>query len=236
MTVPRSIGFLLVTLAALLVAGGCAPSQPSLESGPDAEITHDGLVRVDRVRRFSRVWLRPGADLSGYRKLMLVDAGVHYRRPDKQPRDLALPNERQLEFMRNGLRDALSDEIAGRKGWEVVEARGPDVLVLRGALIDLFVTQDRELGGRDRYYTTSAGEATLVIELFDSESLEILVRIADRRAAAKDDSSWRNDEITNRAAAKRLLRSWARRLADGLDYARGVTPLELPPANDAAAD
>ena len=236
MNVPHSIGLRLILLAISLSALACAPSKPALESGPDAEITHDGLVRVDRARRFDRVWLRPGADLSGYQKLVLVNAGVHYRRPGKEPRELALPNERQLEFMRNGLRDAFSDEIAKRQGWEIVESPGPDALILRGALIDLYVTQDRELGGRDRYYTTSAGEATLVIELFDSESGEILLRIADRQAATKDTSSWRNDEITNRAAAKRLFRLWARRLADGLDYAREVTPLTLPPSTDDSED
>ena len=72
-----------------------------------------------------------------------------------------------------------------------------------------------------------AGAATLVIELFDSQSLEILARIADRRAIEHDSSSWRNDPMANRAAARRTFRYWARKLADGLETARTMQlPLE----------
>jgi hypothetical protein len=107
------------------------------------------------------------------------------------------------------------------------------VLVLRVALIDVFLASPPEGAGRDRSYGSTAGQATLVVELFDSQSLEILARIVDRRAAERDASSWRNDEITNRRAAKRLFTIWARRLVEALEFARSIElgDPEAPPAD-----
>jgi hypothetical protein len=40
-------------------------------------------------------------------------------------------------------------------------------------------------GGRDQSYTVSYAEVTLIVELRDSESGEILARVADRRDPAE---------------------------------------------------
>lgn len=213
------IRFVSAAVMALLL--GCGTTVPTLETGPNAEITHDGLHRVDRSRRFDRAWVKPGASLEGYTKVMLVGAGIHYKRPPKRVHHEYALSEKQLTHMREGLRDAFADALEENGGWQIVTERGPDVLVLRGALIDLVVTAPTDGFGRDRSYSSSVGQATLVIELFDSESLEILLRIADR-GLAENESSWRNDEITNRAAARRLFRKWAYRFRSALDAARTV--------------
>lgn len=198
----------------------CAMAPPTVETGPGAEVTHDGLHRVDHPRRFQRVWVKPGARLDGYSKILTVDAGIHYTREPKSTRDEFPLTEKQLANLREGLREAIEDDLARDGRWSLVKQRGPDVIALRVALIDVFLTAPPEGGGRDRSYGSSAGAATLVVEVFDSESLEILARIADRRVAERDSSSWRNDAITNRAAAKELFVKWARRLGDALEFAQ----------------
>ncbi len=173
--------------------------------------------------------MKPDLDLSGYSKLLPVDAGVHYKRPPRRiQREFPL-TERQMAFVRDGLREEIAAEITRRGGWTFVAEPGPDVLLIRGAIIDLVVTTPGSDTGRSQTYSRSIGAATLVIEIYDSESLEILARIADRQEITHDSTSWRNDPITNRAAAKRTFRLWARKLADGLEAARSLAP-QLEPA------
>ena len=78
-------------------------------------------------------------------------------------------------------------------------------------------------GRREIPITVTAADLVLTGEgRFDSQSLEILARIADRGVAERDSSSWRNDAITNRQAAKRLFQDWARRLGDALESAQSL--------------
>jgi hypothetical protein len=212
----RRLALGAICLALALISVGCARRGPTIEMGPDAEITHDGLHRIDRTRRLQRVWVKPDLDLRSYSKLRPIDAGVHYRRPPNEHRGEWPLNEAQTTFVREGLRNAMQRELERQGDWEFVTESGPDVLVIRGAIIDLVVTASGGDVGRNRSYGRSVGQATLVIELFDSESLEILARIADRREISRDTSSWRDDPITNRAAATRTFRDWARRFARAL--------------------
>lgn len=226
----------LVFLLCFLV--GCSQtSGPLIETGPDAEVTHDGLHRVRRSRNFQRAWVKPDFTLAGYTKILPVDAGIHYRRPPRRSRGEFALSEEQVERLRAGLADAVEAELTHDGRWEIVQESGPDTLVLRGAIIDLVVTVPPDRAGRDRTYVSSAGEATLVVELFDSESLEILARIADRRAVTRNDSTWwRSDSINNRAAARSVFRSWARRLREALEFARTLEGPQVESGGDGTSD
>ena len=46
--------------------------------GPNAEISFDGLHRVDNSQN-QYVWVKPGLSLAGYNKVRLVGAGIEYR-------------------------------------------------------------------------------------------------------------------------------------------------------------
>ena len=136
----------LLMLATMLA---CAPRVPTIQTGPDAEVTHDGLHRVTGARRIQRAWVKPNLDLQPYSKLLPVSAGIHFRRPPrKASREFAL-SEAQQEFIRDGLRTALQEELERRGKWEFVTEPGPDVLVMRGAIIDLVVTASNDLSARD---------------------------------------------------------------------------------------
>src|SRR5512134_75116 len=77
----RIAAFGISTLAAALFAGtgGAAPKQPRIETGPDAEVTFDGLVRVQRSV-VDAAWVKPTLDLTPYKKLMVVSQGVSFRK------------------------------------------------------------------------------------------------------------------------------------------------------------
>jgi len=61
----------------------------------------------------------------------------------------------------------------------------------------------------------------MYIELYDSVSGEILARAIDRRADRSHGIMTWSNRATNRADAKRILRTWAGWLREGLDEVHG---------------
>jgi hypothetical protein len=99
-------------------------------------------------------------------------------------------------------------------GFNVVNGAAEDVLLVRAAIIDLDITAPDDLtSGRSKTFTTSAGSATLYMELYDSLSGDILGRAADRQTVrqGKGRLSWSN-RVTNKSDAQRMLRRWADQL------------------------
>ena len=123
---------------------------------------------------------------------------------------------RQFEAL---VSDIFAEELQKLERFELVDEPGPDVLMVRGGLLDVtsYVPPD-PIGGRSFVYLSAVGEATLVLELRDSESGTILARSIDRRAAETiGDSLSQANSVTNSAEARRLIRHWATRLREGLD-------------------
>ena len=84
-------------------------------------------------------------------------------------------------------------------------ADGENVLILRPAIINLDVSApDTNSAGMQRAYTTSAGEMTLLLELLDATTGEVLVRIVDRRQAMDTGRMQWSNSVTNAAEAKPL--------------------------------
>jgi hypothetical protein len=107
-------------------------------------------------------------------------------------------------------------------GFPVVEAPDDHVLLIRPAIIDLNVAApDTNRAGRSDSFTASPGQMTLVIELFDSVSNEILARAIDRRTARNVGNIRWTTRGTNRDAARRILRRWAGMLVAKLDEVHG---------------
>lgn len=218
-------------LALALFALACAPGAPRFQTGPDAEFTHDGLLRLEHTA-FDRAWARPGLDLSGYRRILLVSDGIRYKRPKDAKRaagDFALrPFEReQLEVeLRGALVQALFDDGT----WKIAEVEGRDVITLRVALIDIVVTAPPEpLSSRDDVLLESAGTARLVLELYDSVTREALARVTDRgEFAPAGERLMRSSSISNRAEIRRTFRGWASLLRRRLDELRTLRLPEAP--------
>ena len=74
-----TIGVALSALVGTSVLATTADARRArIQTGPDAEITHDGLHRVDRTTA-DRVWVKPDIDLSIYNKMILVGAPFSFR-------------------------------------------------------------------------------------------------------------------------------------------------------------
>lgn len=206
-------------LAGLLVA--MLVGAPAAAGDKLPEVDSDGLhlVKDSKVRI---AYVRPGATLGQYRRVMLLDCYVEFVEDwqrDYNMSQLGLSgrvSDKDAERIKRDLaaefRKVFTDELT-KKGYPVVEEPAPDVLLLRPALINVDVTAPDILSAsRSRTYVQSAGAMTLYMELYDATTETLLARVIDPQA---DDPAWaqRADRVTNKAAADRILRDWAELLA-----------------------
>jgi hypothetical protein len=204
------------------------PAFAAKESAP--EVTKDGLHLYKQTKE-RLAYVRPGATFTQYKKVALLDCYVEFskdwvndynrdqRDPSRRIRDSDL--ERAKTALQKDFRKIFTEELQQDGRYQVVDSGGPDVLVLRPALINIQVNApDLMTAGPSSTYVQSAGAMTIYLELWDSASNTILARVVDGQA---DPSLYgqRSSSVTNRAAAERMMRSWADELRSRLDLVRG---------------
>lgn len=213
--------------ACLLALAGCAsgPIEPKLGEGE----TYDGLREVTNAR-VSQAWIRPGLDLSDYARILPVNAGVQYRDVRPPPTrgmssgrsEFPVPAEARARF--EGLvTDIFREELQKQDRFEIATEPGPGVLVILGGLLDVVSNVPPEPMGRGEVYLSQVGQATLVLELRDSETNTVLARVLDRRAAEKVSGMTWSNTVSNTAEVRRLIRAWAARLRTMLDAVPALT-------------
>ncbi len=213
---------MLVFLSLLIVA--CTSAPPALQTGPDAEYTFDGLVRVDNSR-FRNAWADPEVDFSQYNKVLPGGAEFEFRAVSKTARRMSHSSRSEFwisDTDRDKLVDTVSDifkdELSKARGWEATDEVGPDVLILRGALLDIVSFVPPDMVGRSEVYLSSVGEATLVVEGIDSMSGEVVFRAVDRRTIETAGSTMiRANTVTTWAEVRRWARRYATILREGLE-------------------
>lgn len=214
----------IFAFAAFVLLVGCA-SEPSIQTGPDAETTFDGLVRIDNAR-FRAAWIDPDIDLTHYNKIMPGGAEFQFRSVQKvSSMEARRSNENEFwmsDSTKQKLIDTVSevfnDELARSEHFEITDEPGADTLVIVGALHDIVSRVPPDIIGRGDIYLSSIGEGTLVIQLSDSLSGEVIYRAVDRRAAERTGgTAIRSNSASNWGEVRRWARRWATSLREGLD-------------------
>lgn len=226
----------LVVVSTLLSLVSTAPTFAAGKAETPPASTFDGLVLLPGTE-VAMAYVRPGADFSGYERLMILDTPVAFRKgwaDDQRRNSASRVTGRDIERMKQDVaelfREVFIDKLDTESGYPVVQEADADVLLLRPAIIDLDVTvPDVFSSSRSYNFAASAGSATLFLELYDSVSGEILARVLDRKSArnAGDFMRWSN-RVSNRAAAKQVLGEWAGLLRQRLDeiHGRSERPIE----------
>lgn len=178
------IGWMWLAISMMLV--GCmssGPTGPTARTGAEAEVTHDGLVRVDHAG-FAAVWVKPEAGINRYKSMIVVQPSFHYRSAPRRGSlgaEFEVP-ERKREKFEEVVTESFANSLASSKYYTLATAPGPDTLLIVSALHDVVSYMPPQQPGRDRMYVTRFGEATLILELRDSQTNEVLARVAERRA------------------------------------------------------
>ncbi len=225
-----------LTVALLLSLGVCAALPASAASKAETKaavneiMSHDGLEQV-KTKQADLVYARPGASLAGYTKVMLGPIDVAFSKswdPKRPGSSFRITNE-EREDIRSGVAKIVRDEfiktLQAKDGYQVVDTAGPDVLKLKASIINLYVNApDVATAGLTRTYVSSAGEMTLVLEAYDSETGQVLSRVVDRQESdmrGGGKMSWSN-RVMNTSEAELIASDWARKLRKALDKAHGV--------------
>jgi hypothetical protein len=176
---------------------------------------------------FKETWVAPDADFTKFDKLYIWEAAFQYRDvgPARRTRSTMM-NSRHREFgMSEGDRekfeevisDAFVKEIQRARNFQLVEEVGPGTLIMRGAVLDIISLVPPELTGRSEVFLASIGEATLVMELIDSGTGNVLAVVAERRAMQRPGGTVDLSSMpTNNATIIADVKRWARRAANTL--------------------
>jgi hypothetical protein len=190
----------------------------------EENVSFDGLVPVEESRVYS-AFIDPDADFGVFQRVAILEPLVAFRsnwqRDQNRSRSRnvrASDMERIKEDVASIFKDVFEEQLEAA-GFEVVNYRDEDVLLLRPAIVDLDVTApDLRSANRSRTYTANFGAATLYLEMFDSLTSDIIGRAADRRGAGRAGGfGTAANRVTNRAAARREFRVWADKLVEFLN-------------------
>jgi hypothetical protein len=214
---------LALLLAATLVA--CSSTRPTTIDEP---ATMEGLQRVD-VKGIDAVYRKPGTDFGRYRRLLMRDVDISFSRgwEDNHRSAAASWSRVDSERIRRELAELFMNvarqELQDRGGYELVTEAAPDVLEIRPSIVDLYINApdlSRDNPGIIKSYTTDAGRMTLVAELRDSITGEILARAYDKREDMRSQTWQWTTSVTNSQKARLAIQGWARALREALDGAR----------------
>jgi len=194
------------------------------------EVTEEGLHRVPDSK-LAVVYAEPGADLSSYDSVKIVDVYVAFKKNWERDHNRSASSlstrvkPQDMERIKASLAEQFHDvfsEVLTEGGYAVTEETGENILLVRPAIIDLDPeAPDIRSATATRTYTRSAGEMSLYIELYDSLTGDLIAKALDRQIdrSNADFMTWSN-RASNSAAAKRILKGWAEILRDALDEAR----------------
>ncbi len=206
-----SFGLLLFSI----LASACT-SQPRVATTVDTNF--EGLTVV-RSERFEQAQLRPGIDFTTYRSVFVADAEVEFRTPNRSQSEFPLSTE-QRERLADVLDTAFQNEFAGNGSMPVAAGPGPDVVELGVRVIDVVArvpARTASVIGATSIALEATGTVTLVLEVRDSESGEILARGVETRAVRGAAALRGNDMITRWEDVDGLAARWATAARAGLE-------------------
>lgn len=238
----------LAVLTLLTVAGSvpifaCASRggpDPQIETGRHAEVTADGLVRI-RNTGFAHAWVKPGVVFADFDSVALAPLLVAYKRA---PRSHGTPstiegnhllNEQQLATFKRYFTDAFQREFSRDGAYELIVTPTDRTLILVPAIVDLVMLVSTDTNRIDESFSSSTALMTLLLDVRDARTGEVVARIAERRAARTPGSEgtnslYRSDFVNTATAFRSTFGNWAGHLRDYLDRARQLAPIVAEPS------
>jgi len=225
--VNKTILIILTLLVfSLLSSSAFAKSDP-----PETSI--EGLTLVEKDRR-GEIYADPGADWSEYSQIQLQRATVSFRKNWKRDQNRYDPfkvKDQDIEKVKSGLSDLFHDvfteELSANGSYTMSESSGADVMTIKPRIVDLDIAApDTMRAGMSKSYTEQAGRMTLMLEIYDSISGDLIAKVSHRQDAPRYGFMQWTTSVSNNAEARRMLQKWAAALRVRLDEARSKKPAE----------
>jgi hypothetical protein len=198
------------------------------------EYTVEGLKLVPGTQNIAYVWAKPGANLAQYSRINMAEPEVAFRKNFKRDfnkgtagRGITAHDMDQIKGRISKLFLEVFMEELSAGGYTLTTERAEDVLTVKPAILNLDINAP-DIGSASRVgtLTTSAGSMTLYLELYDSETNDLLAQALDPAAdRVSKVHQWQTGPL-NRQAARRMMEPWAKALREGLDEARKTSDQE----------
>jgi len=212
-------------LLALTVAFTSSPAATNKEL--DQALSRGGLKKIE-VEGLDLAYARPGASLAAYKRVQLEPVQVEFRKskdPARTGSAVKLSSEERERIRANMARvvhEEFLKELQKSSNYQVTSEPGADVLRVKPRVLDLYMNAPDVGPARSRTLVSSAGEMTLVADLADSRSGQVLARVADQRDASKGGRMYLVNGKVNEEEARKIAGGWAQILRKALDKAHGI--------------
>jgi uncharacterized protein DUF3313 len=228
MSIRRRSSVLLTAGVALALAVAIPSSMTGIARAGEPPAEWDGLVRT-KHKQLDNFYVRPGADLSGYKRIRLDPAEVSFAKnwkPNETRRDPANRlNDEDIERIRSTVAsefDKVFREELTKAGYMLTDEDGEDVLRATPMIVNLYISApDKMSPGRSTTYVSSTGQLTLVLALSDSVTGEHLVRAVDTHRGRDTGRFNVSSSVNNLATARDAFDKWSEILITGLKEANG---------------
>ena len=182
----------------------------------------DGLAQV-KAKNVDLLYLRPGANFKGYKAIVLDPTEVAFKKDwhkdmNRSRRGAGRYSEadvrRTIDEAQGKLRSIFEKRFR-EMGFDIVPSPAENAMRVFVGVANVDVTAPEvKSHGINRTYAEQAGQATLVVEVRDSLSGELLGRAVDH-AVAGDSIATLRTSTSNWADFEHLFNQWARISANG---------------------
>jgi len=224
----KMISWILVPLLLSVVATPTAAKK----NEPPA-ISVEGLTLVEKDRR-GEIYADTDVDWGDYSKIQLQQASVAFKKNWKREQNRYQSfkvRDQDMEKIKTGLSDlfheVFAEELSTEGGYVMTATSAEDVMTIIPSIVDLdVVAPDTRSPGITTTYTEQAGRMTLKLEIYDSQTGDLIAKMSDRQESPRRGYMQWTNSVTNTAEARRMLKKWAKALRVRLDEARSNSPAE----------
>jgi hypothetical protein len=224
-----TLGIALCSLALPLLLLPATASSASSSKALEEAMSQGGLHKI-KVKNIELAYAKPGATLANYKRIKIDPVDVAFNpswdptRTGSNIKVSSAERQRILDGVAKLVQEEFAREITSGSSYTLTEDSGDDVLQVKIHIVNLSVSapDTGDSFGRSRTYVVSAGEMTLVAELIDSKSGEVIARVVDRREARSAGPVALSGSVYNQGEARSIAASWARILRKALDNAHGI--------------
>jgi len=202
----------------------------SMDDWEFPEYTVEGLKRVPHPESLTVVYAEPGANLAQYQRVYLTEPLVAFKKNWQRDKNRSVGtniSSNDMERMKKAAAELFTDVFTKeleKGGYQLVQERAEDVLIVKPAILDLDIpVPDTISAVQGGSYSRNFGSMTMYVELYDSETGDMLAKAMDKRVSHNSLYMYSQSRPAIRQQARRMMEPWAEALRKGLDRAHQET-------------